>query len=83
MFFAMPIALIPFWADQLGTHWALGLLYAAGTIRGIICLIAVVILAGVLPKFRKFDIQTDEFALENQKMAEKLRADPQSEAEIS
>ena len=83
MFFAMPIALIPFWADQLGTPWALGLLYAAGTIGGIICLIAVVILAGVLPKFRKFDFQTDEFALENQKMAEKLRATPQSEVEIS
>ena len=196
MFFAMPIALIPFWADQLGTPWALGLLYAAGTIGaiivtltsgwtknvrcygkaiiwaaigwgvaialagvtnylwlvllfltlagasdmvsalfrsamwnqtipdnlrgrlagiellsyslgplagqmraasmaavtslsfsvtsgGIICVIAVVILAGVLPKFRKFDFQTDEFALENQKMAEKLRATPQSEVEIS
>ena len=32
MFFAMPTALIPFWADQLGAPWALGLLYAAGTI---------------------------------------------------
>ena len=35
MFFAMPTALIPFWADQLGSPWALGLLYAAGTIGSI------------------------------------------------
>ena len=35
MFFAMPTALIPFWADQLGAPWALGLLYAAGTIGSI------------------------------------------------
>jgi len=194
MFFAMPIALIPFWADQLGAPWALGLLYAAGTIGaivvtltsgwtknvrfygkaiiwaaigwgvaialagatnylwlvllfltlagasdmisalfrsamwnqtipdnlrgrlagiellsyslgplagqmraasmaavttlsfsvvsgGVICVIAVVILAALLPKFRKFDIQTNEFALENQKMAEKLRANPPVEPE--
>ena len=32
MFFAMPTALIPFWADQLGKPWALGFLYAAGTV---------------------------------------------------
>jgi MFS family permease len=36
MFFAMPTALIPFWADQLNAPWALGLLYAAGTIGSII-----------------------------------------------
>ncbi len=36
MFFAMPTALIPFWADQLGTPWALGLLYAAGTAGSLI-----------------------------------------------
>lgn len=36
MFFAMPTALIPFWADQLGTPWALGLLYAAGTVGSIV-----------------------------------------------
>ena len=36
MFFAMPTALIPFWADQLGTPWALGLLYAAGTAGSVI-----------------------------------------------
>ncbi len=35
MFFAMPTALIPFWADQLGSPWALGLLYAAGTVGSI------------------------------------------------
>ena len=35
MFFAMPTALIPFWADQLGAPWALGLLYAAGTVGSI------------------------------------------------
>ena len=32
MFFAMPTALFPFWADQLDANWALGLFYAAGTI---------------------------------------------------
>lgn len=192
MFFAMPTALIPFWADQLGSPWALGLLYAAGTVGsiivtltsgwtknirfygkaimwaaigwgvaialagatnylwlvllflmlagasdmvsalfrsamwnqsipdnfrgrlagiellsyslgplagqmraasmaaattlsfsvtsgGIICVVTVCLLAFFMPKFRNFDIQTDEFALENQKMAEKLRTNPQSE----
>jgi len=42
MFFAMPTALIPFWADQLGAPWALGLLYAAGTVGSI----AVVLTSG-------------------------------------
>ena len=196
MFFAMPTALIPFWADQLGAPWALGLLYAAGTIGsiaitltsgwtknvhfygraimwaaigwgvaialsgatnylwlvllfltlagasdmisalfrsamwnqtipdnlrgrlagiellsyslgplagqmraasmaavttlsisvtsgGIICVIVVVLLASFLPDFRKFDIRTNKYALENQKMAEKLRSNPQSEDENS
>ncbi len=196
MFFAMPTALIPFWADQLGAPWALGLLYAAGTIGsiaitltsgwtknvhfygraimwaaigwgvaialsgatnylwlvllfltlagasdmisalfrsamwnqtipdnlrgrlagiellsyslgplagqmraasmaavttlsisvtsgGIICVIVVVLLASFLPDFRKFDIRTNKDALENQKMAEKLRVNPQSEDENS
>ena len=32
MFFAMPTALFPFWADQVGALWALGFFYAAGTI---------------------------------------------------
>ena len=194
MFFAMPTALIPFWADQLGAPWALGLLYAAMTIGsiaitltsgwtknvhfygraimwaaigwgvaialsgltnylwlvllflclagasdmvsalfrsamwnqtipdnlrgrlagiellsyslgplagqmraasmaavttlsisvtsgGIICVIVVVLLASFLPDFRKFDIRTNKYALENQKMAEKLRVNPQSEDE--
>ena len=35
MFFAMPTALIPFWADELGTPWALGLMYAAGTVGSV------------------------------------------------
>lgn len=196
MFFAMPTALIPFWADQLGAPWALGLLYAAGTIGsiaitltsgwtknvhfygraimwaaigwgvaialsgatnylwlvllfltlagasdmisalfrsamwnqtipdnlrgrlagiellsyslgplagqmraasmaavttlsisvtsgGIICVIVVVLLASFLPDFRKFDIRTNKYGLENQKMAEKLRSNPQSEGEDS
>ena len=196
MFFAMPTALIPFWADQLGAPWALGLLYAAMTVGsiivtltsgwinnvhfygraimwaaigwgvaialsgatnslwlvllfltlagasdmvsalfrsamwnqtipdnfrgrlagiellsysigplagqmraasmaaattlsisvtsgGIICVIVVVLLASFLPDFRKFDIRTNKYALENQKMAEKLRVNPQSEDENS
>ena len=196
MFFAMPTALIPFWVDQLGAPWALGLLYAAGTIGsiaitltsgwtkhvhfygraimwaaigwgvaialsgatnylwlvllfltlagasdmisalfrsamwnqtipdnlrgrlagiellsyslgplagqmraasmaavttlsisvtsgGIICVIVVVLLASFLPDFRKFDIRTNKYGLENQKMAEKLRSNPQSEGENS
>jgi len=32
MFFAMPTALFPFIADELGAPWALGLLYAAGQV---------------------------------------------------
>ena len=36
MFFAMPTALYPFWADQLNATWALGLFYAAGTIGSVI-----------------------------------------------
>lgn len=196
MFFAMPTALIPFWADQLGAPWALGLLYAAGTVGsiaitltsgwtknvhfygraimwaaigwgvaialsgatnylwlvllfltlagasdmisalfrsamwnqtipdnlrgrlagiellsyslgplagqmraasmaaattlsisvtsgGIICVIVVVLLASFLPDFRKFDIRTNKYGLENQKMAEKLRSNPQPEGENS
>ena len=35
MFFAMPNALFPFWADQLGAPWALGMLYAAGTVGAV------------------------------------------------
>jgi MFS family permease len=196
MFFAMPTALIPFWADQLNAPWALGLLYAAMTVGsiivtltsgwinnvhfygraimwaaigwgvaialsgatnslwlvllfltlagasdmvsalfrsamwnqtipdnfrgrlagiellsysigplagqmraasmaaattlsisvtsgGIICVIVVVLLASFLPDFRKFDIRTNKYGLENQKMAEKLRVNPQSGDENS
>lgn len=196
MFFAMPTALIPFWADQLGAPWALGLLYAAGTVGsviitltsgwmknvhfygraimwaaigwgaaiamsgvtnylwvvllfltlagasdmvsalfrsamwnqtipdnfrgrlagiellsyslgplagqmraasmaavttlsisvtsgGIICIVVVAICALLMPEFRKFDIRTSKYALENQKMAEKLRSNPQSGDENS
>jgi len=36
MFFAMPNALFPFWADQLDATWALGLFYAAGTIGSVL-----------------------------------------------
>jgi MFS family permease len=36
MFFAMPTALYPFWAEQLDAPWALGLFYAAGTIGSLI-----------------------------------------------
>jgi MFS family permease len=53
------------------------------TSGGIICVIAVVLLASFLPDFRKFDIRTNKYALENQKMAEKSRVNPQSEDENS
>ncbi len=36
MFFAMPNALFPFWADHIHARWALGLFYSAG-ILGAIC----------------------------------------------
>ena len=36
MFFAMPNALFPFWADQINATWALGLFYAAGTIGSVL-----------------------------------------------
>ena len=36
MFFAMPNALFPFWADQLDAKWSLGLFYAAGTVGSVI-----------------------------------------------
>ena len=48
MFFAMPTALIPFWADQLGAPWALGLLYAAGTVGAI----AVTLSSGWVKRYR-------------------------------
>ena len=36
MFFAMPNALFPFWADEIAAPWALGLFYAAGTVGAVI-----------------------------------------------
>lgn len=36
MFFAMPTALFPFWAESLGAPSALGLLYSAGTVGALI-----------------------------------------------
>ncbi len=35
MFFAMPNALFPFWADQIGAPWALGFFYASSTVGSI------------------------------------------------
>ena len=53
------------------------------TSGGIMCVVTVGFFAFLLPQFRKFDIRTSTFALENQKMAEKLRTNPQSEDENS
>ena len=53
------------------------------TSGGIMCMVTVGFFAFLLPQFRKFDIRTSTFALENQKMAEKLRVNPQSEDENS
>jgi MFS family permease len=36
MFFAMPTALFPFWAAELKSNWALGLLYSAGIVGSIL-----------------------------------------------
>ena len=36
MFFAMPNALFPFWADQLNSSWALGLFYSAGMVGALV-----------------------------------------------
>jgi MFS family permease len=36
MFFAMPNALFPFWADQIHSRWALGFFYSAGVIGSIL-----------------------------------------------
>jgi MFS family permease len=48
MFFAIPVALIPFWADYLGAPWALGMLYAAGTVGSLI----VVLTSGWVPHYK-------------------------------
>ena len=36
MFLAMPIALFPFWVDQVNAPWALGLFYSAGTVGALV-----------------------------------------------
>lgn len=36
MFLAMPMALFPFWADQIGAPWALGLFYSSITIGAVL-----------------------------------------------
>ncbi len=36
MFFAMPVALYPFWASQLEADWALGLFYSAGIVGAVV-----------------------------------------------
>jgi len=36
MFFAMPNALFPFWADHIHSRWALGLFYSAGILGSIL-----------------------------------------------
>lgn len=36
MTLAMPLALYPFWADQIGAPWSLGLFYATGTIGAVV-----------------------------------------------
>ncbi len=51
------------------------------TAGGIICVISVALLASFLPKFRNFDIKTDEFALKKASESENLRVNPQSEDE--
>jgi hypothetical protein len=53
------------------------------TSGGIMCIVTVGFFAFLLPQFRNFDIRTNKYGLENQKMAEKLRLNPQSEDENS
>jgi MFS family permease len=48
MFFAMPNALFPFWADQLDATWSLGLFYSAGTI----CSVLVTLTSGWVGNYR-------------------------------
>jgi MFS family permease len=49
MFWAMPTALFPFWADELHATWALGLFYAAGTVGSII----VTLTSGWVKRYQK------------------------------
>jgi MFS family permease len=48
MFFAMPNALFPFWADLLGSPWALGLFYSAGIVGAV----AVTLTSGWTSQYR-------------------------------
>ena len=48
MFFAMPNALFPFWADHLDAKWSLGLFYAAGTVGSV----AVTLTSGWMKSYR-------------------------------
>jgi MFS family permease len=48
MFFAMPNALFPFWADLLGSPWALGLFYSAGIVGAV----AVTLTSGWTSRYR-------------------------------
>ena len=48
MFFAMPNALFPFWADHLDAKWSLGLFYAAGTVGSV----AVTLTSGWMKNYR-------------------------------
>ena len=51
------------------------------TAGGIICVISVALLASFFPKFRNFDIKTDEFALKKAAESDYLGLNPQSEDE--
>ena len=53
------------------------------TSGGLICIVTVGLCALLIPEFRKFDIRTSIFALENKRSAENLRSNPQSEEENS
>jgi MFS family permease len=48
MFLAMPNALFPFWADLLGSPWALGLFYSAGIVGAV----AVTLTSGWTKRYR-------------------------------
>lgn len=48
MFFAMPNALFPFWAEQIDADWSLGLFYAAGTVGSVI----VTLTSGWISRYR-------------------------------
>jgi len=50
MFFAMPNALFPFWADQIHSRWALGLFYSAGIFGSIV----VTATSGWMKHFKKY-----------------------------